>query len=150
MGGEMNAFCALLFNLLAPGAGQIFLGDFAWGIGIGLFFALGKSVLLPLGLRTCKVKTQRSVLKIFYAVNWCYILLIMGAAAIGFYRGFFVQETHFLYALISVFVIISLYKNTFNNFIFSMLYGRTGVYGWLRVGRKSPTEKPLPDGKKGT
>ena len=51
----MTPALALLFSLVAPGAGQILNGDFAQGVLLGALFAFGKSVLLPLMLRILRV-----------------------------------------------------------------------------------------------
>ena len=72
----MTVFFALMISLVAPGAGQVLTGHYGEGIVLGLLFALGKSVLLPLVLRVFKVESLKRTLQIFYACNWCYILLI--------------------------------------------------------------------------
>lgn len=67
----MTVFFALLFSLVVPGAGQIFTGHYGEGIALGLLFALGKSVLLPLVLRVFKVESLKRTLQIFYGVIFC-------------------------------------------------------------------------------
>ena len=137
----MTAAVSVLFSLIFPGAGQIYTGDYALGIGIGLLFALGKSAVLPLSLRVLKVNDLVRALKFFYVCNWCYIVLILGAAAGALWRGFYVRETHFLYAFLFACAGIAAYKNTFNPFIFTALCGRKGVWEALAKMRKSPTKK---------
>lgn len=137
----MTAAISLLFSLVCPGAGQIYAGDYATGIIIGLLFALGKSALLPLSFRVFNVNDLPRALKLFYVCNWFYILLILGAAAGALWRGFYVRETHFLYAFLFACAGIAMYKNTFNKFIFTALCGREGVWEAFAKTRKSPTKK---------
>ena len=72
----MTPALALLFSLVAPGAGQILNGDFAQGVLLGALFAFGKSVLLPLMLRILRVTRLKTTLQIFYVCNLAYMLLI--------------------------------------------------------------------------
>lgn len=137
----MTAFMSLIFSLVYPGAGQIYAGDYVAGIAIGLLFMLGKSALLPLALRAGKVDDLPRALRFFYVCNWGYIVLILGAAACAFWRGFYARETHFLYAFLFALAGITAYKNTFNKFIFTALCGREGVWEVLVKMRKSSTEK---------
>lgn len=137
----MTAAVSLLFSLVCPGAGQVYAGDYASGICIGFLFALGKSALLPLAVRIFHADDLPRALKLFYACNWFYILLILGAACGALWRGFYARETHFLYAFLFACAGIAAYKNTFNKFIFTSLCGREGVWEVLMKTRKSPTEK---------
>ncbi|HAM42554.1 MAG TPA: hypothetical protein DCP52_01780, partial [Elusimicrobia bacterium] len=90
----MTSFFALVFSLVAPGAGQIFTGHYAEGAILGVAFALGKSVGLPLLLRVLKVESLKRTLQFFYACNWCYILLIVYAVCSAVWHGFYAQQTH--------------------------------------------------------
>lgn len=137
----MTAAVSVLFSFICPGAGQIYTGDYALGIGIGLLFVLGKSALLPLSFRVFKVNDLLRALKLFYVCNWFYILLIFTAAAGALWRGFYARETHFLYALLFACAGIGAYKNTFNKFIFTALCGREGAWEAFAKTRKSPTKK---------
>lgn len=137
----MTAAVSVLFSFIFPGAGQVYAGDYVAGALIGLLFALGKSAFLPLAVRVFKVNDLPRALKLFYACNWFYILLIFGAAAGALWRGFQVRETHFLYAFLFAVAGIAAYKNTFNKFIFTALCGRKGVWEAFIKTRKSPTEK---------
>lgn len=137
----MNAVIALVLSLAAPGAGHIFNGFYVEGIVLGVLFAFGKSVFLPLLLRAFGVSNLKRTLQIFYACNWFYIALISYAALTSFWSGFSAAQTHFWYAVLFAVAVSLLYKNTLNAFIFTALCGRTGVYAILRAGRKSPTEK---------
>lgn len=137
----MTVFFALLFSLVVPGAGQIFTGHYGEGIVLGLLFALGKSVLLPLVLRVFKVESLKRTLQIFYACNWCYILLISYAVCSAVWHGFYAQQTHVWYAFLFALAVSLGYRNTLNAFVFTALCGRTGVYSILRQKKQSPTEK---------
>lgn len=137
----MTPALCLFFSLIFPGAGQIYAGDYAAGVIIGLLFALGKSALLPLSFRVFKVNDLPRALAFFYVCNCGYIALICGAAAGALWRGFQVSEPHFLYAFLFAFAGIAAYKNTFNKFIFTALCGREGVWEAFIKTRKSPTEK---------
>ena len=80
MGGKMILLLALLFSLVAPGAGHILTGNYLQGIIIGIVFALGKSTFLPLALRVFKVTTLKQTLQFFYVCNVVYMLLIFYAS----------------------------------------------------------------------
>ncbi|WP_428053422.1 hypothetical protein [Candidatus Avelusimicrobium stercoris] len=137
----MTSFFALVFSLVAPGAGQIFTGHYAEGIILGVAFALGKSVGLPLLLRVFKVSSLKRTLQFFYACNWCYILLIAYAVCSAVWHGFYAQHTHAWYAILAATAISLAYRNTLNAFVFTALCGRTGVYSILRQKKQSPTGK---------
>ncbi len=137
----MSAFVALLFSLVAPGAGHIFCGAYAEGAVLGGLFALGKSALLPLALRVFGVTDLKRTLQIFYVCNCCYMLVILYAAISSLWRGFYADQTHFLYALVFAICVTAVYKNTLNAFIFTALCGRSGVCGLMRANKKSSTEK---------
>lgn len=137
----MTPALALLFSLVAPGAGQILNGDFAQGVLLGALFAFGKSVLLPLMLRILRVTRLKTTLQIFYIFNLGYMLLILYAAVESFVRGFFSTQFYFWPAVLCAVVVTLAQKNTFNAFIFTALCGRAGVYSILRKGKQTPTEK---------
>lgn len=137
----MTPALCLVFSLIFPGAGQIYAGDYAPGVIIGLLFALGKSALLPLSFRAFKVNGLPRALTFFYVCNCGYIALICVAAAGALWRGFYTPDTHFLYAFLFAAAGIAAYKNTFNKFIFTALCGREGVWEAFAKTRKSPTEK---------
>ncbi len=137
----MSAFLALLFSLIAPGAGHLLEGFYTEGIVLGVLFAFGKSVLLPLVLRVGKVSTLKRTLQILYGFNCGYMVLICYAALSSFVRGFFVQQIHFWPALLGAVAVTLAYKNTLNAFVFTALCGRSGVYGLVRNSAKTPTEK---------
>lgn len=137
----MTPALALLFSLVAPGAGQILNGDFAQGILLGALFAFGKSVLLPLMLRILRVTRLKTTLQIFYIFNLGYMLLILYAAVESFVRGFFSTQFYFWPAVLCAVAVTLAQKNTFNAFVFTALCGRAGVYSILRKGKQTPTEK---------
>ncbi len=137
----MTAFLAMLFSLVAPGAGHILIGCYGEGFFLGVLFALGKSTLLPLGLRIFNVSDLKRTLQILYACNWGYIVLILYAAVSSFWRGFYAEQIHFLYAVLFAIIVTLVYKNTLNNFIFTALCGRTEIYELLRAKQKSQTVK---------
>ena len=137
----MTAFLAMLFSLVAPGAGHILIGCYGEGFFLGVLFALGKSTLLPLGLRIFNVSDLKRTLQILYACNWGYIVLILYEAVSSFWRGFYAEQIHFLYAVLFAIIVTLVYKNTLNNFIFTALCGRTEIYELLRAKQKSQTVK---------
>lgn len=137
----MMKVLALLFSLMAPGAGHIFTGDYTQGIVLGGLFSVGRSGLLPLSLRLFKVQSERGMLQAFYACNWFYILLILYAAVSAFLQTESNTSAHFLYAIFSVICISVAYKKTFSAFIFSAICGRKNAYAFYLKNRKSPTEK---------
>lgn len=137
----MTPALALLFSLVAPGAGQILNGDFVHGMLLGALFAFGKSVLLPLMLRILRVTRLKTTLQIFYIFNLGYMLLILYAAVESFVRGFFSAQFYFWPAVLCAVAVTLAQKNTFNAFIFTALCGRAGVYSILRKGKQTPTEK---------
>lgn len=137
----MSAFLALLFSLVAPGAGHIFIGSYVEGFVLGGLFVVGKSALLPLALRAFKITDLKRTLQFFYVCNWVYMVLILYAAASSLWRGFYAEDTHFLFALVFAVCVTLVYKNTLNAFVFTALCGRSGVYSLMRGNKKSPTEK---------
>lgn len=137
----MTFFLAILFSLVAPGAGQILIGNYIEGMVIGILFALGKSTLLPLALRIGNVSTLKRTLAFFYAFNVGYILLILYAIVSAAWHGFYAQEMHVLQAIVFVFSVMLVYKRTQNKFIFTTLCGRSGIYELMQKMRKSQTVK---------
>ena len=137
----MNAAVALLLSLIAPGAGHIFNGYCWQGIIIGVLFAFGKSVFLPLRLRIFRITNLKRTLQILYACNLFYILLILYASLSSFWVGFYVRQTYLWYAILFAVAVTLAYKNTLNAFIFTALCGRSGVYVLLRGKKNSPTEE---------
>ena len=137
----MILFLAVLFSLMAPGAGHILTGHYAQGILIGIGFALGKSALLPLSLRIGKITTLKRTLQFFYVCNVAYMLLILYAVLSVAWLGVYAKKIYFLHALIFTFVIILIYKRTQNKFIFTALCGREGIYELMQEMNKSTTEK---------
>ena len=65
VGGKMSALFALIFSLMAPGAGHILTGNYGQGIVLGSLFALGKNAFLPLSLRLFGVYTYKRTLHFF-------------------------------------------------------------------------------------
>ena len=137
----MIPLSALLFSLIAPGAGHILTGHYTQGIMLGILFALGKSACLPLALRVGKVTTLKRTLQFFYVCNISYILLIAYAVLSAIWFGFAAQKMYFLHAIIFAFAIILVYKRTQNKFIFTALCGREGIYELMQKINKSTTEK---------
>ena len=132
---------AVLFSLIAPGAGHIFAGDYTQGVVLGLLFVLGRSGLLPLCLRALKVHTFKGVLQAFYACNCFYITLIFYAIVSSFLQTKSNVPVHFLYAIIFAICISVAYKKAFSKFIFASLCGREGVYEFYLKNKKLPSEK---------
>ena len=132
---------ALLFSFMAPGAGQIFVGEFAQGVMFGALFALGKSALLPLSLRVFKVTQLKRTLQFFYVCNWCYIVLILVAAGSAYWQALHAQKTYALAACVSVLCVRLAKKQTYRNFIFTALCGRTGVFALLQKMAPAQTVK---------
>lgn len=144
----MNGIIALFLSMVAPGAGQIFNGDYWLGALLGGMFALGKTAVLPLMVRGLRLKTEESILKLFYWFNWLYSVCVLFAIVQATVRGFGVTVTHPWTAVLCALMIISVYKNTQKEILFSALCGRRGLYQVLRPVRKSPTESQASDGKK--
>lgn len=134
-------YLALVFSLMAPGAGQIFIGKFGQGILFGALFALGKSTLLPLSLRACKVTQLKRMLQFFYVCNWCYIILILTAALAAFFQATATEKKYFLATLFFIICVRLTKKQTFNAFIFTALCGRSGVWKILQSVSSSQTVK---------
>jgi len=132
---------ALLVSFMAPGAGQILLGKFAQGIAIGLLFAVGKSALLPLALRVCRVTQLKRTLQMLYVWNWGYILLIFGAAALAVWQAQTAREAHGLAVIFFIICVRIVKKRTLNALIFTALCGREGVWEILQKYSTPPTEK---------
>ena len=135
------SWAALLFSLMAPGAGQIFIGKFWQGVLFGLLFSLGKSALLPLSLRLFKVTQLKRVLQFFYVCNWGYIVLILGAAFLAFFQAQTVEKNYLLGTVLFIICVRVIYKQTLNAFIFTALCGRGGVWKILQSIQKTPTGK---------
>ena len=135
------AWLAILFSLMAPGAGQIFVGEFTLGVLYGALFSLGKSALLPLCLRLFKITTLKRTLQFFYVCNWGYILLIFYATASAFFQAHHAEKKYFLATLIFVICVRLVQKQTFNNFIFTTLCGRNEIWEILQKTRSSSTDK---------
>ena len=137
----MLKLCAVVFTLIAPGAGDILAGNDAHGLTVGLLFVLGRSGILPLMLRALRVRTQRRALQCFYACNWLYIVLIFYALVHSFLQTKNNASAHFFHAFVAAICISFAYKKTFCNTIFTALCGRSGLYEFYLKNRKSPTEK---------
>lgn len=137
----MIALLAVLFSLIAPGAGHALTGDWMQAAVLGGVFALGKTALLPLSLRVFRVRTLKRTLQFFYVCNWCYIALIFYAVIGAFWRGLNVQEIYFLRACLFAVAVILVQKNTKNKFIFTALCAREGVWELLYKMHHSPTRK---------
>ncbi|MBO4675398.1 MAG: hypothetical protein J5601_04865 [Elusimicrobiaceae bacterium] len=137
----MIFFLAILFSLIAPGAGHILAGDYQQGIMLGGLFALGKSALLPLALRVWGVKTWERVFRFFYACNVCYMLLIFYAVFSAAWNGWYAQQMHFWHAVIFAFCVTLVHKRTLNKFIFTALCGRSEIYERMMLIAKTTTEK---------
>ena len=73
----MNGIIALFLSMVAPGAGQIFNGDYWLGALLGGMFALGKTAVLPLLVRGLRLKREESILKLFYWFNWLYSVCVI-------------------------------------------------------------------------
>lgn len=136
----MIFFLAILFSLIAPGAGHILTGDYPQGIVLGSLFALGKSALLPLALRMCRVTTLQRTFRFFYVCNVCYMWLIFYAIFSAAWKGWYAQQMHFWQAVIFAFCATLIYKRTQNKFIFTALCGREEIYELMIRHMKSPTE----------
>lgn len=132
---------ALLVSLMAPGAGQIFCGNFLQGIIWGTLFALGKSALLPLCLRIFKIKKLKTTLYAFYVWNWIYIFVILVAAFAAFAQAQAVTKNYFLQTVLFILCVRIVKKQTFNSFIFTALCGRSGVWNILLKTSHLPSEK---------
>lgn len=137
----MNPVLALAFSLIAPGSGQILNGQYGKGVVLGVLFALGKSAILPLFIRFFGISSEQGILRTLYAANWLSVLVIVYALADAVYDSFVLPGGRILTAVLAAFMIVAVYKNTFNNFIFTSLCGRAGIYPLLRRAKKSPTEK---------
>lgn len=137
----MNPIITLFLGLMAPGAAQIFNGQYAKGIVFGALFALGRSVALPLCVRAFSIRSERAVLLTFLWANRLYVAVIFYALLDGFYNSFFVSQTHAWSAVISAVMIVAVSKNTFKNFLFTMLCGRAGLYEILVPKNISSSEK---------
>ena len=137
----MIPLLALFFSLVAPGAGHVFVGKFTQGIVIGIFFALWKSALLPLGIRVFRLSMLQPLLKFLYVCNLLYIMLVCYAVFSAFWYGLKGGTTHFWYAVVFSVCVMVTYKKTFNRVIFTLLCGRTGVYEILCNLKNISTEK---------
>ena len=137
----MTAVVAVLFTLIAPGAGHALTGNYVQACMVGGLFALGKNALLPLSLRLFGVQSKKCALQFFYVWNWLYIALIFYAIISACWCGIYAQKINVWYAIIFAFAIILLQKNTQNKFIFTALCGREGVWEFMQQMHKFPTEK---------
>lgn len=142
----MNGIWAFLISLVAPGAGQIFNGQYVLGVLLGGMFALGKTALLPLLIRLLKIRTEVAALKLVYWFNWAYGLCVLFAIFQAAVVGFEQTQRHPWTALISAFAIVCVYKNTMKEILFAALCGRTGMYQLIRPVRKSAAKSQAPDG----
>lgn len=136
----MKPVIALLLGLCAPGAAQIFNGEFTKGIVFGVLFALGRSVFLPLCLRIFSIRSERAVLLTFLWANRLFVGVILYALVDGVYQAFFVSQTYGWSAVLSAVMIVAVSKNTFKNFLFTALCGRAGLFEILVPKRISPSE----------
>ena len=137
----MTMLLAMVFSLIAPGAGHILTGDYEKGLLLGCLFALGKSTLLPLALRLWRVDTLQRTLRFFYVCNVCYMLLIFYAILSAVWRGYYTQQMHFWNAAVFAFCVTLVYKRTQNKFIFTALCGRSGIYELMMKIHQTPTGK---------
>jgi len=137
----MTALLALLFSLIAPGAGHALTGNYVQAVLIGGLFALGKNALLPLSLRVLKITDLKRTLQFFYVCNWCYILLIFYAVVSAFWCGLQTHEMQFWRAVLCACAIILVQKNTRKKIIFTALCGREGIWELGHKTSSFPTEK---------
>ena len=137
----MMKLLAVVFSLIAPGAGHILGGDYTQGIVLGALFAVGRSGILPLALRLLRMQTEREFLRAFYACNWFYIVLIFYALVSVFVQTKSNAPVHILHAIIFAICVSVAYKNTFCKFIFESLCGRSGVWELYLKIKKLPSEK---------
>lgn len=143
----MSGIAALFLSMVAPGAGQIFNGDYGLGALLGCIFALGKTAVLPLSVRVFRIKTEEGVLNLFYWFNWGYSLCVLFAIVQAAVRGFSGADSHPWTGILSAFIIVSVYKNTHKEILFSSLSGRSGLYQIIKPNRKSSSESQASDGK---
>ncbi len=137
----MTACLALVFSLMAPGAGHALTGNWGQALLLGGIFALGKNALLPLALRLLNVRSLRHTLQAFYVCNWVYIGLILYACASAFWGGLQASNLYFLRAVFFVISVRLVQKNTKSKIIFTALCGREGIYELEQQLRPSPTVK---------
>lgn len=142
----MNGIWAFLISLVAPGAGQIFNGQYGLGVLLGGMFALGKTALLPLLVRLLKIRTEVAALRLVYWFNWAYGLCVLFAIFQAAVVGFEQTQRHPWTALISAFAIVCVYKNTMKEVLFEALCGRAGIYQLIRPVRKSALKSQVSDG----
>ncbi len=143
----MNGIIALVLSMVAPGAGQVFNGDYWLGAALGGMFALGKTALLPLSVRVLRVQTEEGLLKLFYWFNWLYSLCVLFAIVQAGARGFGGAQSHPWTGVLSAFMIVAVFKNTHKEILFSALCGRRGLYEIIKPNRKSTSESQTSDGK---
>ncbi len=135
----MTAVVAVLFSLIAPGAGHALTGHWVQACVLGGVFSLGKNALLPLSLRLFRVQSLTRTLQFLYVCNWVYIGLIFYAIISAFWCGLHAQKIYFLQACFFAIAIMLVQKNTQHKFIFTALCGREGMWELMQRMRKSPT-----------
>lgn len=139
----MNGALAVLFSLMAPGAGQAYNGQFVKAGIIIFFFALGKSFVLPLMLRFFARGRERRGLKIIFGFNIFYILFVVGAI-IDAYAFSSSKNSSFILCFVLVLCARAVQINTLNENIFFMLCGNINYFSFVapkRARAASPSEK---------
>ncbi len=124
---------AFILSATAPGAGQIFNGNTTSGIAILLFFIFGRTVFLPLMVRLLSLKSKISFLRLIYAFNILYIIVMIISVINAVIVAINAPHTltgaviSFLIAMIS----ISIYKGLRNAFIITALSGREDAAAYI-------------------
>lgn len=138
----MNAFTAAILSLLAPGAGQIYNGQYLKAAVLAGAVIFGKSLILPLCLRAFAPRKKETGLKLILFFNYVYIALVLYAAAdAGLCAGGF-YAVNLAAAILSAVAIISARKNSLQKNLFSMISAENYYFDFVR-----PQKKQISDGK---
>jgi len=132
MTGLTGAVSALTLSLIAPGAGQIFNGQYFKAAVFALLFAFGRTVFLPLLIRIINFKDTVKMLKFIYAFNTVYPAIILLAAADAAYFGRGAHHSvDIIMAILAAFALVSIRKGLRHPFIIYSMSGREDIAKYI-------------------
>ena len=140
------AIIALILSLIAPGSGQIFNGQYGKGLAFAFIFVFGRYVLLPLAVRIFNFRDDVKNLKLIYAFNIIYPVLILISAVDAAYHAPRVSHSGLgaVYAVLAMVMISAMYRAVGTRLIVYCMCGREDMLQYI-LPRKKPS--PTPENK---
>ncbi|MDR0953146.1 MAG: hypothetical protein LBM71_03015 [Elusimicrobiota bacterium] len=135
----MGALLAFIFSGAAPGAGQIFNGQYLKGAIIAIIYIFGRMVFLPLLIRFLNLKDETKILKFMYGFNIFYIVFLILAIIDAVYFGLNTPHTikGGVYSALLAFVFNAATKGMRSQFIVNAMSGRVDLAKYLIINKKT-------------